>query len=125
MHMPCRNCHSDLMPSSSDSGGHNVPKARLHRFLLGLHGALEPGAIVIAFDNAYVAGSSTPLSRKDSDGNPLSHRDDGGNTYQERVLDDGSTHQVLKNFPIPDELRQTLSGIGTAVDIRFLTFYWL
>jgi SAM-dependent methyltransferase len=103
----------------------HVPKARLREFLLGLHQALEPGAIVIAFDNAYVQGSSTPLSRKDSDGNPLSHRDTDGNTYQERALDDGSMHQIVKNFPTEDELRGAVEGIATNVEVEFLTYYWL
>jgi demethylmenaquinone methyltransferase/2-methoxy-6-polyprenyl-1,4-benzoquinol methylase len=40
-------------------------------------------------DNRFVAGSSTPIVR----------RDDDGNTYQQRTLDDGSVHEVLKNFP--------------------------
>jgi demethylmenaquinone methyltransferase/2-methoxy-6-polyprenyl-1,4-benzoquinol methylase len=103
----------------------HVPKGRLHQFLLGLHRALEPGATVVVFDNAYVQGSSTPLSRKDSDGNPLSHRDADGNTYQERVLDDGSAHQIVKNFPTVDELRKTLENAATNVEIKFLTYYWI
>ena len=102
----------------------HVPKARLEAFLRGLHQALEAGATVIAFDNAYVPGSSTPLSRQDSDGNPLSDRDADGNTYQERVLDDGSLHQIVKNFPTEDELRAALKGIATDVEVRFLTYYW-
>ncbi len=40
-------------------------------------------------DNKYVTGSSTPISRTDAH----------GNTYQNRPLKDGSTHEVLKNFP--------------------------
>ena len=44
---------------------------------------------MVFFDNCYVEGSSTPLSRTDA----------AGNTYQSRRLDDGSTHEVLKNFP--------------------------
>ena len=40
-------------------------------------------------DNKYVKGSSTPISRTDAH----------GNTYQTRPLKDGSTHEVLKNFP--------------------------
>ena len=103
----------------------HVSKARLLSFLKGLHQALEPGALVMFFDNAYVAGSSTPLSRKDSDGNPLSYRDSEGNTSQQRVLDDGSTHYVIKNFPTADELRQTLDGIASEITIRFLTYYWV
>jgi SAM-dependent methyltransferase len=103
----------------------HVPKARLHEFLLGLHQALEPGAVVIAFDNTHVQGSSTPLSRKDSDGNPVSDRDADGNTYQERVLDDGTVHRIVKNFPTEDELRTALEGIATDVGVEFFTYYWL
>jgi len=54
-----------------------------------LHARLEPGARVVMLDNSYVQGSSTPLSRSDA----------AGNTYQNRTLDDGSVHEVLKNFP--------------------------
>src|SRR6185436_18869729 len=39
----------------------HVPKASLSGFLQGLHAALEPGSVVMCFDNAYVSGSSTPL----------------------------------------------------------------
>ena len=44
-------------------------------------------------DNRYVEGSSTPVSRCDV----------GGNTWQQRVLDDGSPHEVLKNFPTAEQ----------------------
>src|SRR4051794_31270750 len=64
----------------------HVPKAKLRGFLGGLHRKLEPGATVMVFDNAFVQGSSTPLSKKDSDGNPLSQQDADGNTYQQREL---------------------------------------
>jgi SAM-dependent methyltransferase len=71
----------------------HVPLARLPAWLTLLHQRLEPGARVVMLDNAYVAGSSTPISR----------RDDDGNSYQARALDDGSTHEVLKNFPTREE----------------------
>jgi demethylmenaquinone methyltransferase/2-methoxy-6-polyprenyl-1,4-benzoquinol methylase len=103
----------------------HVPKQRLGAFLAGLHAVLEPGAQIMLFDNGYVAGSTTPLSRKDSDGNPVSHRDADGNTYQERVLDDGSTHQIVKNFPTTDEIRATLDGIADEVKLEFLKYYWV
>jgi demethylmenaquinone methyltransferase/2-methoxy-6-polyprenyl-1,4-benzoquinol methylase len=51
-------------------------------------------------DNRYVEGSSSPLSR----------RDGAGNTYQTRRLDDGSTHEVLKNFPSARDLRERLGA---------------
>jgi demethylmenaquinone methyltransferase/2-methoxy-6-polyprenyl-1,4-benzoquinol methylase len=103
----------------------HVPKENLGMFLAGMHSKLLPGATVMVFDNAFVQGSSTPLSRKDSDGNPVSHRDQDGNTYQERVLDDGSTHEIVKNFPADEELRSSIGGIATDVSVTFLTYYWI
>jgi len=103
----------------------HVPKKQLRAFLTGLDAALDSGAQVMFFDNAYVDGSSTPLSRKDSDGNPVSQRDADGNTYQERVLDGGSTHQIVKNFPTAEEMRTTLQGMAEEVRTTFLTYYWI
>ena len=94
----------------------HLPKARLREFLRGFHRALAPGAKVVFIDNAYVAGSSTPISRTD----------EAGNTYQLRRLDDGSTHEVLKNFPTKAELIATVDGIAAQdVRVEFLEYYWI
>jgi demethylmenaquinone methyltransferase/2-methoxy-6-polyprenyl-1,4-benzoquinol methylase len=93
----------------------HVPKALLRSFLTGLHQAFAPGATMAFIDNAYVEGSSTPLSRRDTN----------GNTYQRRTLDDGSTHEVLKNFPTEEELRCALEGLATNVRVGFLPHYWI
>ena len=77
----------------------HVPLARLRPWLEMLHARLEPGAVVVMLDNLYSDDSSTPISRHDGD----------GNTYQLRSLDDGSVHEVLKNFPTRD---QTLAALG-------------
>ena len=66
-------------------------------------------------DNAYVEGSSTPLSRTD----------ESGDTYQIRKLDDGSIHEVLKNFPTESELRAAVDGLATEVQVEFLRYYWI
>ena len=71
----------------------HVALTRLQPWLATLHARLQPGARVVMLDNRYVAGSSTPLSRTDAD----------GNSYQNRQLDDGSVHEVLKNFPTRDQ----------------------
>jgi demethylmenaquinone methyltransferase/2-methoxy-6-polyprenyl-1,4-benzoquinol methylase len=92
----------------------HVPLARLGAWLDTLHARLLPGAVVVLLDNRYVPGSSTPLSRTDAD----------GNTYQQRTLDDGSTHEVLKNFPAP---AQAIAALGPrARDAQWLdwTHYW-
>jgi SAM-dependent methyltransferase len=71
----------------------HVPLQRLPAWLAALHTHLEPGARVVMLDNSYVQTSSTPISRAD----------EHGNTYQSRTLDDGSVHEVLKNFPAPEQ----------------------
>ena len=67
----------------------HVPLTRLPRWLALLHMRLEPGARVVMLDNSYVQASNHPITHSDAD----------GNTYQTRTLDDGSVHEVLKNFP--------------------------
>ena len=92
----------------------HVPLARLPGWLDTLHARLEPGAVVVMLDNSFVQTSSTPISRTDAD----------GNTYQQRHLDDGSTHEVLKNFPTPD---QAIAALGKrARDAQWLDWahYW-
>ena len=71
----------------------HVPRSRLAGWLDTLHARLATGARIVFLDNSFVQASSTPISR----------RDEAGNTYQLRTLDDGSTHEVLKNFPTRDE----------------------
>ena len=93
----------------------HVPLARLVDWLTLLHSRLDSGAQVMLLDNRFVAGSSTAISR----------RDDEGNTYQQRTLDDGSVHEVVKNFPSRDG---ALAAIGDGVrDIvwREHTHYWV
>lgn len=93
----------------------HVPKARLRSFLTGLHHALAPGAPMVFLDNAFVEGGSTPISRRDAD----------GNSYQKRTLRDGSTYEVLKNFPTEEELRHALDGLASDVKIGFLPHFWI
>ncbi len=62
---------------------------RLPAWLAQLHERLQPGAHIVMLDNAFVEGSSTPIARTD----------EAGNSWQLRRLEDGSTHEVLKNFP--------------------------
>ncbi|MGE5736628.1 MAG: class I SAM-dependent methyltransferase [Acidobacteriota bacterium] len=92
----------------------HVPKSRMRAFLRAFHGVLTPGARVVFMDNAYVEGSSTPISRSDAQ----------GNTYQLRRLDDGSAHEVLKNFPTEPEMRAAVEGLALDVQVEFLHYYW-
>ena len=93
----------------------HVPLARLPGWLATLHARLVPGARVVMLDNAYVQASSTPISR----------RDEAGNTYQNRPLDDGSVHEVLKNFPTREEAVAMLGP--RAHDAKWIEYehYWV
>ena len=93
----------------------HVPLARLPGWLDTLHQRLVAGATVVMLDNRFVPASSTPISRRDAE----------GNSYQQRPLDDGSTHEVLKNFPTPE---QAIAALGPrARDVQWLTHthYWV
>jgi demethylmenaquinone methyltransferase/2-methoxy-6-polyprenyl-1,4-benzoquinol methylase len=93
----------------------HVRRAKVRDFLRSFHGAFSPGAKVVFIDNVYVEGSSTPISR----------RDESGDTYQLRKLDDGSTHEVLKNFPTDAELRAAVDGLAEDVQVQLLKYYWV
>jgi len=92
----------------------HVPLQRTAEWLDGLHACLQPGARVVLIDNRYVEGSSQPITR----------RDELGNSYQSRRLEDGSTHEVLKNFPDADELRRLLGDRATAFEWTAWPYFW-
>lgn len=92
----------------------HVPRVRLREFLQGLHACLEPGALVVFLDNRFVPGSSTPVSAEDAQ----------GDTWQQRKLDDGSTHRVVKNFPTEPQLREAVSELASDVSITTWDHYW-
>ena len=108
---------SDVATFDAAFGGFwfsHIPKARRQEFLAGLNAALRPGAKVMLIDNRYVEGSSSPLTGHDL----------GGNTYQTRRLSDGSTHQILKNFPDEAEMREAVVGLGDRATFKTWQFYW-
>jgi len=93
----------------------HVPLARLDEFLAGCVRAVAPGALLAFLDGRYVEGSSTPLSRHDAE----------GNTYQTRTLEDGSVHEVLKNYPGESELIQRAARQGWGANVELLPYHWL
>jgi SAM-dependent methyltransferase len=93
----------------------HVPRERQGGFLRDLHRRLGAGAVVVLTDNRFVAGSSTAISRRDA----------AGNTYQQRRLADGTTHEVLKNFPSAIELEAVLSPVADGLSMVELAYYWM
>lgn len=92
----------------------HIPQASIAPFLVGLHQALKPGARIVFLDNRFVAGSSTPIADRDSN----------GNTYQVRRLDDGATHRVLKNFPTREQLLAAVSPYSTSCNYHQWQYFW-
>ena len=87
----------------------------LDSFLRGALNAVAPGALIAFLDNRYVEGSNTPVSRRDAQ----------GNSYQSRKLEDGSLHEVLKNFPDDAELLRRASAHGTEARVENFKYFWL
>jgi demethylmenaquinone methyltransferase/2-methoxy-6-polyprenyl-1,4-benzoquinol methylase len=92
----------------------HLRKSEIGDFLRRFHATLGPGALVVAIDNRYVEGSSTPISRRDGE----------GNAYQQRRLADGRTFELLKNFPDETALRASVGEQGQHVEVRRLTYFW-
>ena len=92
----------------------HVPVQLLAPWLAVVQARLLPGARIVFLDNSYVQTSNLPITRTD----------DEGNTYQNRTLDDGSVHEVLKNFPTAAQV-QAVAGPGER-DFRWTqwTPYW-
>ena len=93
----------------------HVPRERQLAFLSGLHKRLGIGAVVVLTDNRFVEGSSTAISRRDA----------AGNTYQLRRLADGTTHEVLKNFPMGAEVQALVSPLANELSIAEFAYYWM
>ena len=93
----------------------HIQKKNIEPFLTKLHSKLKPGSVVVMIDNNYVVGSSTPISRKDEE----------GNSYQLRKLEDGSEYEVLKNFYLEDELINIFNNCSSNFEIINLKYYWM
>jgi len=94
----------------------HLPRHRMVEFLAHLGARLEPDSLIVLADNRYVAGSNHAITRRDA----------AGNTYQRRVLRDGQTFEVLKNFPEPNELAGLVEEVGGLdTQVILLEYYWL
>ncbi|MDO9091687.1 MAG: class I SAM-dependent methyltransferase [Rubrivivax sp.] len=93
----------------------HVPLARLPGWLALLHARLLPGSRVVVLDNSFVQTSNLPITRQD----------DEGNTYQMRTLDDGSAHEVLKNFPSREQALAMLGPRAHSPQWTAYGHYWV
>lgn len=97
----------------------HIARAELKPFLLKLHRLLQPHALVLFCDNNFVPGGGAPAST------PISRRDAEGNTWQQRKVGSGESFEIIKNFPTKQEVEHLLADV--ALDIRWtpLQYFWL
>ena len=93
----------------------HIPLSRIDAFLEQVARRLAPGSPVAFLDNRYVEGNSTPVTRRDAE----------GNGYQTRRLADGTTHEVLKNFPTAGQMEKRLGRVGSDVRFTNYQYYWV
>lgn len=93
----------------------HIPRRQIAVFLDGLTRRFPDGVPLFLIDNRYVEGSSTPITR----------RDERGDTWQRRRLEDGTTVDIVKNFPTPDELTALTRLQVSDVDVVLLEHYWI
>jgi ubiquinone/menaquinone biosynthesis C-methylase UbiE len=93
----------------------HVKKSGIEQFVGNLARRVEPGSRVVILDNQFAEGSSTPISRRDAE----------GNTYQMRHLASGEQYEVLKNFPSSAELAEAVRPVAREAHLETLTYYWL
>jgi ubiquinone/menaquinone biosynthesis C-methylase UbiE len=92
----------------------HVPRRRIDEFLDLFHGRLVAGARVFLVDNVYVPGV----------GGELVTRTGGPDTFKRRMLANGSTHEVLKNYYSKEELERLFTGRAKNLNIHMGTNYW-
>ena len=94
----------------------HVLRRDLLSFLSGLHRRLDVGSRDKNIDNRFVDGSNAAITRVDVE----------GNSYQQRTLDNGTRHEVLKNFPPAGEIAAVVEAAGGRdVDVREMQYYWI
>lgn len=93
----------------------HVPKQRLSEFFDVLRQKLQPGARALFIDNSIAQCKRLPLT----------YTDEFGNTYQDRPLEDGSTHRVIKNFPTESEIKSVTSDFAINCKYISLENFWL
>ena len=83
--------------------------------ILGLTTTLGGPGVVEVADGAMTARFRVDHDLTDAD----------GDTYQRRRLENGTEHEVLKNFPSEGELIQRVSRLGWGAQVDLLEHYWL
>ena len=107
-----------LAPSDSLFSGFiwsHIKKQELDKFIDIIHGFVKPGGMVVFIDNNFVEGSNRPVVMTD----------EHGNTYQNRILENGNTYSIIKNFPTDELFFKLLKEKGERIKFVSLKYYWV
>jgi len=88
---------------------------QLSDFLTKVSNQVGKKADIIFLDNKFVEGSSTSINRMD----------EFGNSYQKRKLTSGEEFEVIKNFPIRNEIENLSGTIGLDFEWIEFEYYWI
>ena len=92
----------------------HIPVQDLPQFLNKFQQKIKKGGKVIFIDNNYLPEYSNPIIKQDK----------YGNGYQERKLEDGTSHLVLKNYPEKAFLLKISKKIGKNIKYQRSKLYW-
>lgn len=92
----------------------HVPRSRISGFLDQLHRRIGSGAVVVMADNTLVPGIGGKLVVKPGE----------ADTYKLRELQDGTKHEVLKNYFTEQQLRDLFEPLSTELSIEMGECFW-
>lgn len=97
----------------------HLKRSEQSTFLTGLQTTCGAGTVLVLVDNCFVEGENG------IDNPPIARTDLEGNTYQIRYLQDGSRHEIIKNFPSDSTLRKKFALHAQNIRIVRSTYYWM
>ncbi len=93
----------------------HVKKEEQADFLKKLRAKVGQDCVLVLIDNNHVEGSSLPIARTDSE----------GNTYQQRMQEDGTRVDIVKNFPTDSFMRKKFASFAKDIRIRRNDYFWM
>lgn len=84
-------------------------------FLVQLRKKLGKDVLLVLVDDEYVEGESLTIARTDAQ----------GNTFQICLDEDGTRHELPKNYPTDSALRKRLGNAAREIKVARWEFYWV
>ena len=84
-------------------------------FLAQLKKRLGKDVLLVLVDDEYIEGESATIARTDAQ----------GTTWQIVEDEDGSRHELPKNYPTDSALRKRLGAAGKEIKVARWEFYWV